>query len=122
MAKGTGPKATALVARLDRGMAYIRRHFADPILLPEVAAAAGLSPFYFHRHFRRQFGETPKEVISRLRVERAKELILRGVPLPEVARRCGFAHQSHLTMRFKMETGIPPKRWLRQERAERGTH
>jgi len=113
--KAAKRKPTAGEAALDRAMAYIVEHFSKPPRLVEVAAAAGLSPFHLHREFRRHFGETPKEVMTRLQIERAKGLMLRGVPLAEVAGRCGFGHQSHLTLRFKMKTGLTPSRWLKRE-------
>jgi AraC family transcriptional regulator len=43
------------------------------------------------------------------RVERAKVLLTRtGTPLPDVACRCGFADQSHLTRVFRQRVGVTP--------------
>jgi len=119
-AKRAKPKPNAVEAALDRAMAYIVKHFSKPPTLVDVAAAVGLSPFHLHRQFRRHFGETPKEVMTRLQIERAKELMLLGVPLAEVAGRCGFAHQSHFTWRFKLKTGLRPREWLKRERGVTG--
>jgi AraC family transcriptional regulator len=33
--------------------------------------------------------------------------------LSEIAKECGFAHQSHFTSRFKQATGLTPTRWRR---------
>jgi AraC family transcriptional regulator len=46
------------------------------------------------------------------RVERAKVLLGRtGTPLPDVACRCGFADQSHLTRVFRQRVGVTPGRF-----------
>ena len=119
MAKGGASESSAIEPKLDRAMAYIRRHFARPVTLQDLARAVGLSPFHLHRQFRRHFGQTPKEVATRLQVEKAKGLILKGVPLSDVARRCGFSHQSHFASRFKMKTGLTARAWLKREVAKK---
>ena len=79
----------------------------------EIGEAVGLSQFHLQRAFKKWFGESPLQMIARLQIGRAKELLVRGVPAPEVARRCGFSNQSHFTTRFKQATGTTPMRWLR---------
>ena len=102
--------------RLDRAMAYLREHFTTATL-PELGAAAGLSMFHFHRRFSAWAGRTPKAVQSELQIEQAKRLMADAdVPLVEIAARCGFAHQSHFTSRFRDLVGTTPARW-RRERA-----
>lgn len=97
---------------LERAMAYIEAHFAEAPGLPEIAAAAGVSMFHLHRRFKLHFGETPKDVVTRLQIEEAKRLLLKRVPAAEVASRCGFVHISHFISRFKGKTGATPMRWL----------
>jgi AraC family transcriptional regulator len=101
------------VRRLNKAAALIRASLHRRPRLPELAAAAGLSVFHFHRLFKRHFGETPLQMVARLQIDLAKRLLRRGVPLREVARRCGFSHQSHMTVRFRQATGTTPTRWLR---------
>ena len=99
---------------LRQAFDYIRRRFHRRPTLSEIAAVCRVSPFHFHRVFARRYGETPFEMVCRLQIDRAKELLLEGVPLAEVAARCGFCSQSHFGSRFKSVTGTPPARWLRQ--------
>ena len=104
------------VAALERGMAYIRAHFATRPRLDAVADAAGLSPYHFHRRFRLHFGRTPLDAIARLQVAKAQRLLTQGVALARIATRCGFANQSHFTSRFKDRVGKTPAQWLHEHR------
>lgn len=104
------------VRRLDAAMDYIHAHYREGIHLPDVARAASYSPFHLHRLFHRHFGRTPKQVITKLQVAEAQRLMAAGTPLKDIARKTGFAHQSHLTTRFKQITLTTPARWARGHR------
>lgn len=91
---------------------YVRDHLTGPISLADLAATVGLSRFHFARRFRQGTGTTPHEFVLRERVERARGLLERtSTPLFEVAARCGFADQSHLTREFKKRAGTTPGRY-----------
>ena len=104
---------------LAAARAFIERAFRRNVSLSEVAAAARLSPFHFHRLFRRHYGKTPKQFVDELRIAEAKRLALGGMRLEDVARAVGFANQSHLSQRFKQLTGQRPGQWLRANRGKR---
>lgn len=84
---------------MDVAAALIRSSPHARPRLHDLAAAAGMSAFHFHRQFKNHFGETPLQMSARLQIDLAKSLIRQGVPLREVAGRCGFSHQSHMTTR-----------------------
>ncbi|WP_345711050.1 helix-turn-helix transcriptional regulator, partial [Kineococcus glutinatus] len=68
-----------------------------------------VSPFHFARLFRVATGCSPHQHVLRRRVERARELVVgTAVPLAQVAARCGFADQSHLTRALRRELGVTP--------------
>ena len=108
---------TATAVRLDAALAFIRERFRGPIRLRTIARVAHLSPFHFHRLFVRAYGNTPRQMIEELRIGEVQRLLLAGVPFPDVARRAGFSHPSHMGLRFKRAVGTTPKRWLRLARA-----
>jgi AraC-like DNA-binding protein len=107
-------------ARLLKAMEFMRREFRRGPRLPEIARAAHLSPFHFHRSFRKHFGKTPKQVLAELQIAEVQRLILDGVSLGEAARHVGFAQQSHLTARFKQVIGMTPTAWLTLARSKSG--
>jgi len=63
------------------------------------------------RSFRKATGLPPHAYLRQLRVERARELLFRRMPLAEVALAAGFADQAHFTRTFKQITGTTPGRY-----------
>jgi AraC family transcriptional regulator len=90
------------------------KHYRRGPTLEEVAASVHLSQFHFHRRFSDVFGLTPKELLYDLQIDEAKRLLSDPrQALADIARHCGFSHQSHFTSRFKQGTGLTPTRWRR---------
>ena len=105
--------------RLAEARAFIEREFRRSPSLDEIARAAHISPYHFHRLFRRAFDKTPKRLIEELKIADVQRLALRGVPFGDMWRPLGFSHQSHLTSRFKRVVGKTPRQWLRAVGAKR---
>lgn len=85
----------------------MEQRLADPLPIAELAAAASLSVSQFTRQFRASTNESPHQFLLRLRLEQACRLLRTGTTaIGEVAVRCGFSHQEHLTrvMRAKLAT------------------
>src|SRR5262249_21940724 len=75
-----------------------------------------LSVAHFARGFKRTLGEPPNAYLTRLRLERARNLMLfSDLSLAEVARACGFADQAHFSRRFRQRTGQSPGAWRREQ-------
>jgi AraC family transcriptional regulator len=82
---------------------------AEPIPLADLAAAVPLSVSQFSRQFKASTGETPHRFLMRLRVEQACRLLRAStMPIAEVAARCGFSHQEHLTRVLRSQLGTTP--------------
>jgi AraC-like DNA-binding protein len=78
------------------------------ITLKDMAAVLGVSQYHFLRTFKRQTGIPPHVFRTQRRVEQARVLIRRGMPLAEVAQATGFSDQSHFSNTFKLYTGATP--------------
>lgn len=104
--------------RQDRAVRdYVRNHLRETISLNDLAAEVGMSRFHFARRFRCATGVTAHEFVLQARVERARIMLKRtSTPLPEIARQCGFADQSHLTREFKKRVGTTPGAYRSQAR------
>ena len=90
-------------------VAYLRDHFDRKITLTDLAALAQINPYVLLRQFRRDTGVTPHDYLRAYRVYRARRFIQQGVPLADVALRCGFSDQSHLNRQFKQSLGLSPR-------------
>ncbi len=95
---------------------FLAANLSADIRISELAARAGQSESYFVRAFKASTGIPPYKWQLRLRIEKAKSLILEGVPLARVAVAAGFANQSHLTRTFRNLTGTTPAEWHRTHR------
>ena len=106
--------------RLAEARAFIEREFRRSPSLDEIARAAGVSVYHFHRLFRQAYGKTPKQLVEELRVAEAQRLALEGVLFSEMWRDLGYATQSHMGNRFKQLVGITPREWLKSAHAREG--
>ncbi|MER6798795.1 AraC family transcriptional regulator, partial [Amycolatopsis mediterranei] len=97
----------------DRQFARVRdlmaERLAEPVPLADLAALAGLSVSQFSRRFKARTGLPPHRYLLRLRVEQAGLLLRTGDdPIAEIAVRCGFSHQEHLTRVLRAQLGTTP--------------
>jgi AraC family transcriptional regulator len=87
--------------RLLRVLLHIQNHLDDPLQLDELAEVAHFSPYHFHRIFRGMTGESVKEHVRRLRLERAAHrLRFTGQPVTEIAFDAGYQQHEAFTRAF----------------------
>jgi AraC family transcriptional regulator len=100
--------------RRRRVEAFILDHLCVPLVRDDLALVAGLSVSHFGRQFKRSFGCSPREHIVRLRLDRARHLMLTtDAPLGEIALACGFSDQGRLSKLFRKAAGQTPRSWRR---------
>lgn len=102
---------------IARVAAYVEARLDRALPLSELSSLLGLSAFHFARSFRRTIGVSPHQYVLLRRVERARALLLDGLPVTETARRVGFWDQSHLSRHFKRCHGVTPRRFAVAARA-----
>ncbi len=100
-------------ARIAKVVDFMEAHLEQPVSLVEMAAVVALSPVHFTRQFKRTTGSTPHQYLLLLRIERAKRLLAGPMPIVEIALRCGFSHQEHLTRVFGRIVGVTPAAYRR---------
>lgn len=87
---------------------YLEDNLTRNVALEELALLANLSPYHLARAFAAEVGLPPHTYQTQARVQRARDLLLRGWPIAQAAQQTGFSDQSHLTRRFKRLVGVPP--------------
>ncbi|WP_250461897.1 helix-turn-helix transcriptional regulator [Microbulbifer litoralis] len=112
--RATGPLKGGLSRRqFNTVRELVQSQFGGELNLDTLAQAAGLSRYHFARMFKVSTGLAPHQYVSRVRVERGREMLERGLAQAEVAGLCGFAHQSHFAAHFKRHFGVTPGQYLR---------
>lgn len=97
----TGTKEYYLEA-VNRAIEFIESNASKGINLDEVAAFALLSKFHFHRIFKSIIGDTAKEYLVRLRLEKSALLLKNSnKKISEIAYDCGYSSPETFTRAFK---------------------
>ena len=100
---------TSSLAHLRRARDLVDRHFAEPLELDDLAAAAGLSRFHFARCFADAYGEAPMRYLTRRRIERAQDLLRSAnVTVTEVCMLVGYSSLGSFSARFSELVGESP--------------
>jgi AraC-like DNA-binding protein len=108
------PIGIGSLPRLCRARDLICDYYTEPVTLRDCALEAGLSPWHFLRTFRAVFGETPKELHTRLRIKQAKHLLtVTDRSITEVCFDVGFTSVGTFSTLFKRHTGYSPKGFRR---------
>ncbi len=99
---------------IQQAAQYIYTHFDEPLTLDLVAERVHMSPTYFSRRFKQITGFGFKEYVNYVRLKEASRLLLEtGLPLSEIARKCGFSDSNYFGDLFKKEKGMSPRMYRR---------
>ncbi len=95
--------------RLERAVLLLSGRLDDPPSLAELASAAAVSPYHFHRIWRALTRETVGQTILRLRMEASQELLLvADASVTETATALGFGTPQSFARAFRRHTGLTP--------------
>jgi AraC family transcriptional regulator len=106
--------------RLHQVLCFIEERVTGPIGIRDLAAEVNMSPFHFARMFKEAMGDPPHEYITRVRMERAKQLLAASqLPLRQVATSVGYQTQAHFTGVFHKRVGVTPRTYRVKSLSER---
>ena len=81
----------------------------EELSLTQVAKAVNISTFYFCKIFKRYTGLNFTEYVSRVRIEKAKNLAMNpNLRISDIAYEVGFQSLTHFNRVFKRITGMSP--------------
>ena len=100
--------------RLTRVREYIAANLEGDLTIAQLVKVACLSRFHFARAFKTTVGQPPHQYISAHRLERAKEMLMRGdQSLLDIAIALNFSSQANFTRAFRLGTGMTPGQFRR---------
>jgi len=103
---------------LLRALSHIRRHLEDPLEVTALARIAGMSNSSLYEAFRRATTLSPIQFVKRLRLDRARQLMIHdGCQAAEAAFRVGYESPSQFSRDFRRHFGLPPRRYLERSEA-----
>jgi PAS domain S-box-containing protein len=102
------------LAQLAKVIRRMRREFSEPLRIGRLAEEAGLSLSKFERMMKSVLHVSPRQFLTRLRVEAAAERLRSGEgSIAEIALDCGFCDQPTFCRQFKAVTGLTAGRYRR---------
>ena len=94
---------------ITRAKAFINEHYTEDLSLDQAAKAANMSSFYFCKMFKKYTGVNFTEYLSRVRIEKARNLLLNpNLRISEIAYEVGFQSLTHFNRVFKKVLGQSP--------------
>lgn len=107
-------KTGNLDGHLSKAIVFIHENLDRDLPLEQVAKAADLSRFHFHRRFKLKIGQSPRAYVLEHRLNLAKHLLTRtATPINRIVERCGFRAHSYFTTVFRKSTGKTPREYRR---------
>jgi len=105
-------RANAEPPVIARAREFIHQHQTEDITLTMVAKAVNTSSFYFCKMFKKVTGLNFTEYVSRVRIEKAKNLLLNpNIRISEIAYEVGFQSLTHFNRVFKKISGLSPSEY-----------
>jgi AraC family transcriptional activator FtrA len=108
------------VDALERGslsalMDKMRRRLGEPLRIAELAQLAAMSERTFMRRFQAATGMSPADWITRMRVDRARELLeSTALSVDLIAARTGLGTSTTLRHHFRRKVGVSPVEYRRR--------
>jgi len=97
---------------IRKAVDWIRDNLHGRISVDDLVARVPTSKRNLTRRFRDATGESPKEYIQRVRIDRAKSLLeTSDMPVEQIAERVGYADTSAFTRQFSRQTMMTPKEY-----------
>jgi two-component system, response regulator YesN len=96
---------------VEKACTYIEKHFSKDLTLQDVAEFVGMNPTYFSLLFKEEMKITYIKYLTKLRMERAKELLREGYKVADVSEKVGYHTYRHFSELFKKQVGVNPSHY-----------
>ena len=99
---------------VDLAKQYAKEHLKEEISLEKIEGELNISRNYFCCLFKEATGETFWDYITRIRVEKAKELLGTNMKNYEIILEVGYENPSYLSKVFKKYVGLTPTQYRKK--------
>lgn len=111
-----GPRLKRLVSadgrlrRVAKAVTWLKRHYAEPCRVDDLAAQAGMSVSSLHHQFKAVTAQSPVQFQKHLRLQQARRLMLAGCDAATAGFRVGYESPSHFSRDYRRLFGAAPMR------------
>ena len=103
--------------RIARAIELLKRRYAEPVRIDEVAEAVHMSRSNLHHHFKQVTAMSPLQFQKQLRLHQARRLMLaEGLDAAAAGHRVGYESPSQFSREYRRLFGAPPRAEIRQLR------
>lgn len=107
------------MAEINTIINYISEHFAEPLVMSEVARQFHMSESHFSRSFHRRTGNTFTDFLIRVRITRACQLLIQtDENISLICYDAGFNNVANFNRRFLEIKGMTPTEYRQQTRSQ----
>lgn len=93
-------------------MLYIQENYSKDISLDDVSGLVNISPYYFSKIFKEETGENFIEYLTKIRIEKAKEFLVKpDISIKEAGIRSGYTDPNYFSRIFKKQTDMTPSEY-----------
>ena len=101
--------------RVQAGIDFMNANLHRKIALAEIAILVNSSPTNLSHLFKEETGVTPIEYLIRLRMRKARELLMTTfLSIKQIMAAVGYNSKSHFARHFKKQIGVTPSEYRKQ--------
>jgi two-component system, response regulator YesN len=89
-------------------MDYIRKNYNQQLKIENLAQMFGYNSIYLGQLFKNHTGMYFNSYLEKVRIDRARELLMQGLKVYQVAEQIGFNNLDYFSSKFKKHTGASP--------------
>ena len=99
---------------VDSVIFYLKDNIENPVTLDSMVENIAFSKTYLKTLFKKKTGTTIMKYLTRLRIDKAKQLLSEGnSTVSEISALCGFSTVHYFSNTFKKETGMTPTEYIK---------
>ncbi|MCO7186251.1 AraC family transcriptional regulator [Tenacibaculum sp. XPcli2-G] len=110
--KNTTKLTTTEANKIERVYEYILNNYTSTLTLSLLCKEIGTNEYALKKGFKTTFGITVFKFIANLRMNKAKELLLKGHTVNEVSEKVSYKNPQHFSTAFKKKFGTSPSKFL----------
>lgn len=101
---------------VEKAIRYIGDHYGRDLTQQEVADHVQMNATYFSLLFKEQMGVSYIKYLTKVRMEKAKELLNEGETIQDISEKVGYYHARHFSEVFKKQIGLTPGQYRQMGR------